>query len=309
MGISDWIDPDQQLKRSSVVAVVLLSFVTLGFYYPIWFLRRRRGLNSLDSRRKLGILGPVILLALHAIYLVLPQHSTPEKIAGLAVLPTFLVLAFRVRFILADHLTSKTGAVLPVSLSFQTASNPSNLLTFFLTIWYLQYKINQLIDESRAWTHAGTVGEDPETAAATSITHAGNASSRTLAMESSELRPGRLALSEAVAVHALMLPWWVLIAAVFAMAPVARFLAGSTAQTPPVTALEIAVGFAIFGVVVGIWIWLLTRIVVWWRQGRRRLWLYPLMWALALAFTFLAMLALLLPSFRRSLTPRPVGES
>jgi len=168
MGISDSTGPDQPLKRSSVIAVVLLSFVTLGFYLPIWFLRRRRGLNSLNSPRKLGVLGPVILLGLQVIDLFLPQDLTPETIVSLAVFITVLVLAFRVRFILSDHLTSKIRAVLPVSVGFPTSSSPSNLLTFFLTIWYLQYKINQFIDESRAWTQAGTVGEDPATAETTS---------------------------------------------------------------------------------------------------------------------------------------------
>src|SRR3954469_22455525 len=60
MEISDSTGLDQPLKRSSVIAVVLLSFVTLGLYVPIWFLRRRRGLNSLDSPRKLSVFGPAI---------------------------------------------------------------------------------------------------------------------------------------------------------------------------------------------------------------------------------------------------------
>jgi hypothetical protein len=164
IGLSDSTGPHQPLKRSSLVAVVLLSF--LGIYVPIWFLRRRRGLNSLDSPRKLGVLGPVALLVLQVIYLFLPEHSTPETIVGLTIVIMILVLAFRVRFILADHMESKIRAVLPVSVSIQSSSNPSNLLTFFLNIWYLQYKINQLVDESRAWTQAA-VAEEPATAAVT----------------------------------------------------------------------------------------------------------------------------------------------
>jgi hypothetical protein len=155
---------DQPLKRSSLVAVVLLSF--LGIYVPIWFLRRRRGLNSLDSQRKLGVLGPVALLVLQVIYLFLPEHSTPETIVGLTIVIMIMILAFRVRFILADHMESKIRAVLPVSVGIQSSSSPSNLLTFFLNIWYLQYKINQLVDESRAWTLAA-LDEEPATAETT----------------------------------------------------------------------------------------------------------------------------------------------
>jgi hypothetical protein len=78
-----------------------------------------------------------------------------------------LVLAFRVRFILVDHLASKIRAVLPVSAGLETSSSPSSLLTFFFNIWYLQYKINQFLDESRAWAQAGTVGGDQATAETT----------------------------------------------------------------------------------------------------------------------------------------------
>jgi hypothetical protein len=144
--------------------VVLLSL--LGIYVPIWFLRRRRGLNSLDSPRKLGVLGPVALLGLQVTYLFLPEHSTPDTIVGLAIVIMIMLLAFRVRFMLADHMESKIKAVLPVSVGIQGSSNPSNLLTFFLNIWYLQYKINQLVDESRAWSQAA-VGEEPATAEVT----------------------------------------------------------------------------------------------------------------------------------------------
>ena len=41
------------LHRSSVIVRLLLTVVTFGVYMPIWFLRRRVGLNDLDSPRKL----------------------------------------------------------------------------------------------------------------------------------------------------------------------------------------------------------------------------------------------------------------
>src|SRR5262245_31967789 len=41
------------LKRRNLVVMFLLIIVTLGIYYPVWFFRRRPGLNRLDSPRKL----------------------------------------------------------------------------------------------------------------------------------------------------------------------------------------------------------------------------------------------------------------
>ncbi len=136
-------DSTRSLKHTNVIVVILLTFVTLGFYVPIWFLRRRKGLNSLDSPRAVGTMGPVILIGLQAIYVFLPQHSSRETVVGWAVLITDLVLAFRVRFILADHLASKLRGSLHASAA--SISNPSSFLTFFFQIWYLQYKINEVL--------------------------------------------------------------------------------------------------------------------------------------------------------------------
>ena len=109
----------------------------------------------------------MILLGLQVIDSVLPRDSAPDMIVGHMIVGlawgiTALVLCFRVRSILADHLESKIRAVLPASVGLQaSSSHHSFLLTFIFNIWYLQYKINQFIDESGAWTQAGTVAEDP----------------------------------------------------------------------------------------------------------------------------------------------------
>lgn len=116
--------PAGVLKRSSVLAVVLLSLLTGGLYTGIWYLRRRKGLNSLDSASKLGMTGPVILLILTAIYLVLPANSTGDTIVLLAVGLTNLAMAFRVRWMIVDHLRSRITAVLPQSAGLQGQYSP-----------------------------------------------------------------------------------------------------------------------------------------------------------------------------------------
>ena len=108
------------LKQSSVIAVVLLSVLTGGIYSSIWYLRRRKGLNSLDSSSKMGVTGPLILLAFTTIYLMTPPGSTGETIWLLGGGITNIVMAFRVRWMIIDHLAAKIATVGPLSGSLQS---------------------------------------------------------------------------------------------------------------------------------------------------------------------------------------------
>src|SRR6187549_2097058 len=73
------------LKRRSIVLMIVLFVMTFGFYYPIWFLRRRGALNRLDSQRKLRLWPFLAWFALFAVELVvgLAAGSAPnEEIIG-----------------------------------------------------------------------------------------------------------------------------------------------------------------------------------------------------------------------------------
>src|SRR5215212_7906407 len=57
-------EPDSHgLKRRNLILMIVLVFVTLGVYCPVWYIRRRRGLNRLDSPRKLALWPFVLFLA------------------------------------------------------------------------------------------------------------------------------------------------------------------------------------------------------------------------------------------------------
>ena len=139
------------LHRSSVVAVVLLSLFSAGFYVPIWFQRRR---DALNSPAKLWEWGSPLTLVFQTVFVAVPADTTLSTMAQIAAGVTVLVLSFRVRSILADHAAAKVTAVLPSSLGVQSLSAPSSLLTRFFNIWYLQYKISELIVEGNAWDQA-----------------------------------------------------------------------------------------------------------------------------------------------------------
>ena len=141
-------------SRSLVVMIVLLV-VTLGFYHPVWFLRRRGALNNLDSPVKLALWPFLVYLLFMAFAVVvsiatvdIPRAERPGldltmSIGRLAVGILVLVQSFRVKRILEDHLAGPGDTV-----AYQIGQQPvmlSGLLTFFLSIFYLQYAINHYV--------------------------------------------------------------------------------------------------------------------------------------------------------------------
>lgn len=149
------------LKRRSVLLMIVIFVLTLGFYYPIWFLRRRAALNRLDSPKKLhvwpfAIYGAVLLVG----FLVgMISGATGEEPLGsgtggllrlvdIAVGILMIVQGFIVKDILEDHLAGPHDEV-PSSL-FVEQVKLSGLMTFFFQIFYLQWAINRYIVGSQA---------------------------------------------------------------------------------------------------------------------------------------------------------------
>jgi len=141
-------------SRSLIVMIVLLV-VTLGFYHPVWFLRRRSALNHLDSPVKLA-LWPFLVYLVFMVFVVIVSIATVDvpreerygldltmSLARLAVGILVLVQSFRVKRILEDHLAGPGDTV-----AREIGQQPmmlSGLLTFFLSIFYLQYAINHYV--------------------------------------------------------------------------------------------------------------------------------------------------------------------
>ena len=148
------------LKRRSVLLVIIFLIVTLGLYYPIWFLRRRAALNSLDSQKKLQlwpfvIYGVAFVLAFVVSFVAAfrgitidPNLETLLRIVNLAVGILMLVQAFVVRHILEDHLAGPDGDA--SSSLFVERITLSGVMTFFFQIIYLQWAINRYIADRPA---------------------------------------------------------------------------------------------------------------------------------------------------------------
>ena len=142
------------LWRRSIVLMIVLTIVTFGLYYPIWFLRRRAALDRLDAPRKLQAWPFILFLAFHlmSVGLALAADSAPADeregmangvmdIARLALAVLMVVQCFYVKDILEDHLSGPGDQVSNSLLS--DAVKPSAMMTLFFGAFYLQHIINR----------------------------------------------------------------------------------------------------------------------------------------------------------------------
>jgi len=149
------------LKRRRVVVMVLLVIVTLGIYYPVWFFRRRAAINRLDSPRTLPLWPLVTFASYFALQVVLgllAGDATPEEAfgPGVAIVLTLMQLAvgilmivqcFTIKGIIEDHAQGPNDAT--ERGLFKPQVKLSGLMTFFFSIFYLQYAINKYVVGTR----------------------------------------------------------------------------------------------------------------------------------------------------------------
>ncbi len=143
------------LKRRRLWVMAVFVVISLGVYYPIWFLRRRAGLNRLDSPHKLPVWPPLLNVAVVGVQFVLalvagsepvpdvigPVGSGLLSLLQLTVVITMIIHCFRIRDIILDHVTLPPG---PDGRSAQQVKL-SGVMTFFFSIFYLQWAINKYV--------------------------------------------------------------------------------------------------------------------------------------------------------------------
>ena len=150
-------DAPPGLRKTSVALVALLTCVTLGIYFPIWYLARTDEFNRLHSREKLGkgicIFGIIgfsigIFISLYSNYTewmamiktgsdLSPAFNYLDITANLIILIVLVPFAqhtFKIKRILMDHYNGH----LKRDVTF------SNVFTLLFLNFYLQLKINEL---------------------------------------------------------------------------------------------------------------------------------------------------------------------
>jgi len=145
------------IKKTPVILTIIFTVITGGIYYPCWFLTRRASLNSLTTPEKLGKGIFIFTIVIFSISLLLSfvigffegigeeledieflatakMLDTIDQIISLVAGIALLVQCFKVKRMLQQHFNQHLGLNLPFS----------GVATFFLQIFYLQYKINRL---------------------------------------------------------------------------------------------------------------------------------------------------------------------
>jgi len=145
------------LKRRSVLLMIVLTIVTFALYYPLWFFRRHAALNQLNSPRKLRLWPLVTFAIVQVVDLVLALAFDPNTtgltipaaaettlvLCRIAVGIMMIVQCFIIKDILEDHLAPNDDGSAP--MFFVERVKLSGLMTFFFSIFYLQYIINKYI--------------------------------------------------------------------------------------------------------------------------------------------------------------------
>ena len=162
-GATGWeqLEEAEPLADAGVFAMCLLTLLTAGLYQPIWFLSRRRALNNLHSREKLGVwpLAVALVALVASVCLPIvgsikfgswveaenaypPLHPIILLVAGIII----IVQCFKVRRILLDHLAPRQEGMFSAGIRLQHEELFSRMGTFFFGIFYLQHTINGMLD-------------------------------------------------------------------------------------------------------------------------------------------------------------------
>ena len=153
--VADLAPDSHGLKRRRVLVMILFLFITFGVYYPVWWFRRRAGLNRLDSPGKLALWPLLLFGGLFAIQFGIgfvrglsPGEQIPgpdvELLLGLFQLGIgilMIIQSFKVKDMIEDHAAPppESGPM------FGGQVKLSGIMTFVFSIFYLQWAINTYV--------------------------------------------------------------------------------------------------------------------------------------------------------------------
>ncbi len=131
-------------KKRDVALMILLSLVTMGLYIPYWLVSRQRAIKNLHTNQKLPFwIAWVIfivyiidfIISITSFFVMLPTwYGTFSLYVFLLFIPVFVGLNIILRRMMLEH----EGKNISFSSNWKTY-----LLTFFFTIFYLQYLIDK----------------------------------------------------------------------------------------------------------------------------------------------------------------------
>lgn len=134
-----------QFKRFSAWGVFGLTIITLGIYPIYWLYSRASVINTIhEDKISGGLLVSLVLITIMSFFTGFVEDKPEFALANLIVTVLYLVITLTVLFKIRNRLQ------VIMSDSHKSIYNLNPFLTFFLTTIYLQYKINERIDELAA---------------------------------------------------------------------------------------------------------------------------------------------------------------
>ena len=141
------IDVIKNLPRFTTWAVVGLSIITFGLYAIYWLYNRTSKLNAgLPDDQKISkgvIMGAMVSYLLYMVFSIVGPMVMPE----LAIVGSVFALIYFVLFIIWIY--KFRGAINNLTGTRERKKGwIGPILTFFINVYYFQYKINQIHDNS-----------------------------------------------------------------------------------------------------------------------------------------------------------------
>jgi hypothetical protein len=158
--VADLPSPSHGLKRRRVLVMIVFMIITFGTYYLAWWFRRRPGLNRLNSSKKLALWVPLMVTTLYVVQfgLGLAAGGTPivdvigaggalvVQLSQFAVGIVMIFQTFKVKDMIEEHATPEVES----GPMFVDQVKLSGLMTFFFSIFYLQWAINRYIVDKQS---------------------------------------------------------------------------------------------------------------------------------------------------------------
>ncbi|HLR07656.1 MAG TPA: hypothetical protein VK136_00110 [Bacillota bacterium] len=137
-------------KKKNIGLVILLSIVTLGVYIGYWFISLRSSFQLVDKKNNIPFkwwIAATIYLSVSIVFSIIGEFVF--SIVGLYMLDSIdLILTYFFLGLLYYSLFRMKESLEEV----YAEADVNKYLLFFFHIWYIQYKINKIV-ESRGLPH------------------------------------------------------------------------------------------------------------------------------------------------------------
>lgn len=140
-------NPVLQFQRKSAWLVFFLGIITLGIYPIYWYYTRTPIASQISPNNKINMGLVHGYIGTYVLSIIVGFISDDTGIIGFASL-AFSIAQFVLYIMLAFSWRSTLRDIINHNASMENYVNVNGILTFFFSVLYFQYKINQAIDNT-----------------------------------------------------------------------------------------------------------------------------------------------------------------